>query len=630
MRPARPISAAARGRVLLAAFALLLALSFPAAASAQTGAPAPPSVPSSEIPATPETYELSGRRALRIADGVDLVRAQAAARGELVAQPRVARDAAWEIGFFDGDEEVAQVTVDALSGEVREAWDGYQVAWRMARGYDEQFGHKLNAPYVWIPLALLFFLALFDFRRPLRIAHLDLLVLLSFGVSNIFFNRGEIDLSVPLAYPPLIYLLARMLWIGFRRRASGLRPSTPTAVLAVMVLFLIGFRLAVNIVDSGVIDVGYAGTIGADQITDGQPIWGEGIYPEENGFGDTYGPANYLAYVPFELALPWSGEWDALASAHAAAIAFDLLTLLGLFVAGRSLGGRRRGPPGTAETNAELAARRSLGVRVGTIVAFAWASYPYTMFALQSNSNDALVAAVLAWTLAAFASPLGRGTLSGIAGMVKFAPLALAPLFAVGERGLVDRLRPIRRGCWREPVAFSAAFAIVAGALLLLPAVGEGLGTFYERTIASQIDRESPFSIWGMVPSLDWLQRIAQIAAVGVAVLVAFVPRRRSIRRVAALSAAVLITSQIALDHWFYLYIPWFLAGLFVAIGLDGDEDPPPDSQPALAGDSRSELPVPRPEPEPEPEPVGVSALLRGRRATSAARGSSLRSPRAR
>ena len=61
------------------------------------------------------------------------------------------------------------------------------------------------------------------------------------------------------------------------------------------------------------IDVGYAGTIGADRITHGDPLWGEGEFPDDNRFGDTYGPVNYYAYVPFELALPWSGEWDELA-----------------------------------------------------------------------------------------------------------------------------------------------------------------------------------------------------------------------------------------------------------------------------------------------------------------------------
>ena len=61
----------------------------------------------------------------------------------------------------------------------------------MARGYEGQFGHALNAWYVWIPLAALFFFGLFDFRRPFKMVHLDLLVLLSFGVSHFFFNRGE-------------------------------------------------------------------------------------------------------------------------------------------------------------------------------------------------------------------------------------------------------------------------------------------------------------------------------------------------------------------------------------------------------------------------------------------------------
>ena len=77
----------------------------------------------------------------------------------------------------------------------------------MARGYEGAFGRKLNAPYVWIPLCLLFLAPFVDPRRPFRILHLDLLVLLGFGVSHVFFNRGEIDTSVPLVYPVLLYLL---------------------------------------------------------------------------------------------------------------------------------------------------------------------------------------------------------------------------------------------------------------------------------------------------------------------------------------------------------------------------------------------------------------------------------------
>ena len=68
----------------------------------------------------------------------------------------------------------------------------------MARGYEGAFGRKLNAPYVWLPLCVLFLAPFVDLRRPFRLLHLDLLVLLGFGVSHVFFNRGEIGTSVPL------------------------------------------------------------------------------------------------------------------------------------------------------------------------------------------------------------------------------------------------------------------------------------------------------------------------------------------------------------------------------------------------------------------------------------------------
>ena len=38
----------------------------------------------------------------------------------------------------------------------------------------------------------------------------------------------------------------------------------------------------------------------------------------------------------------------------------------------------------------------------------------------------------------------------------------------------------------------------------------------------------------------------------------------------AALAAAVVIASQLAVDHWFYLYIPWFCGLVFVALALPG------------------------------------------------------------
>ena len=83
-----------------------------------------------------------------------------------------------------------------------EAWTGPQVAWKMARGLHGSFGGKtLQAWYVWVGFCVLFFAGLADWRRPLSMRNLDLLVLLSFSVSLLFFNLGQIFVSVPLVYP---------------------------------------------------------------------------------------------------------------------------------------------------------------------------------------------------------------------------------------------------------------------------------------------------------------------------------------------------------------------------------------------------------------------------------------------
>ncbi len=130
----------------------------------------------------------------------------------------------WEVSFFAAGTKEVLVVVDGNSGEITESWTGEQVAWPMARGHEGQFGHLLNAPYVWIPMALIFFFALFDFRNPRRIAHLDLLVLLSFGISHAFFNSADIGVSVPLYYPPLIYLLVAHALHRLQGQHGGAQP----------------------------------------------------------------------------------------------------------------------------------------------------------------------------------------------------------------------------------------------------------------------------------------------------------------------------------------------------------------------------------------------------------------------
>jgi hypothetical protein len=393
----------------------------------------------------------------------------------------------------------------------------------------------------------------FDRRRPWRILHLDLLVLWSFSISLAFFNHADIYSSVPLNYPPLVYLLGRMLWIGLRTgrgRGGGgdvdagggapepLRLAVPASWLTIGLVFLIGFRIALNVTDSNVIDVGYAGVIGGQRISDGQALYGG--YPANNQRGDTYGPVSYEAYVPFVQAFGFSGRWDDLPAAHGAAIAFDL-TCIGLLML---LGHMIRGP--------------TLGITLG----YAWAAYPFTLFAAESNTNDSLVAALLLAVLVFAASPPARGALAALAGLTKFAPLALAPLFAT--HGL--REEPSRRRRVVILALFAAAFA-GATALAFVPAVAhDSLSEIYDRTVAYQVGRGSPFSVWGLYGGLGWEQGAVQIAAVLLAVIVAIVPRRPDVIGLAALAAAVVIALQLGITHWFYLYIPWFFGPAIVAL----------------------------------------------------------------
>jgi hypothetical protein len=109
-----------------------------------------------------------------------------------------------------------------------------------------------------------------------------------------------------------------------------------------------------------------------------------------------------------------------------------------------------------------------------------------------------------------------------------------------------------------------------------------GLREMYDRTIGYQASRPSPFSIWGQVDSLGWLQTVMKAAAASLALLVAFVPRRIGLRQTAALGAGVLIAFQLAVTHWFFLYLVWFVPFVLVAI-LAGHgsapREPVPDEQ---------------------------------------------------
>jgi hypothetical protein len=214
------------------------------------------------------------------------------------------------------------------------------------------------------------------------------------------------------------------------------------------------------------------------------------------------------------------------------------------------------------------------------VLAYAWAAFPFTLYALDTDVNDALVAALVLGAVWTAGSPAGRGAFVALAGMAKFAPLALAPLFATHGP---------RRGIRSFAIAFAA---VVAASLLVVLAYG-GLGAFYDRTLGFQASRGSPFSVWGLY---GWTtaQTIVQSAAVVLAVAVALVRRRPDVIGLAALAAAVLIALQLGVTHWFYLYIIWFFGPIMVAL-LGRHLDPQAPLTPSAAATARAPAPPHRP-----------------------------------
>ena len=89
---------------------------------------------------------------------------------------------------------------------------------------------------------------------------------------------------------------------------------------------------------------------------------------------------------------------------------------------------------------------------------------------------------------------------------------------------------------------------------------------------------------------------IIHIAVIALAGVVAAIPLSKGPLELAALSAAVLVGFELTLTHWSYLYIPWFLPFVLLALLLPRRE-PGPVREPALEPRPEEELSAALPEP---------------------------------
>ncbi len=381
---------------------------------------------------------------------------------------------------------------------------------------------------------------MWDTRRFFTARNVDLLALLSLGISMAFYDRGLVLISVPLQYPPLLYVAGRLAWVGVRRvQVGGVRRepaawgSPRTLWIALGALLLA--RVLYNLLLGDTSDVAFASVLGANGIHHGWPLYWPG-----NAHLDTYGPAMYLSYLPFEMLFPDANwVWNWLPAAHAAAITFDALTVGGLILLGRQL---KRGQGGT---------------RLGLVLALGWTANPWTLQPLAASTNDGLIALLLVAVLLAATSPLIRGTLLGWAVAAKFAPLALAGLFCFSTDGT---RRP------RSLILFAAALSATTSIIIWAFLPPQGFSLFWAHTIAFQLSRHSFMGIWDQLPQLEPLRMVLEGGVIAIAAAMLVWPRRRELYQVSALAGLVVIGLELTMRSWSYLYVDWYMPAALVAI----------------------------------------------------------------
>jgi len=198
-----------------------------------------------------------------------------------------------------------------------------------------------------------------------------------------------------------------------------------------------------------------------------------------------------------------------------------------------------------------------------------------------------VVATVMAVGLATAASPLARGAGVAVGFAIKLFPIVLAPLWMLHDG-------PKKGGAILDFILGGVSVVLLTFWVLALEGNPlEGLKIFYEKTLAFQSERETPWTIFSQVPSLKFLQQPLTAAAILLAFVVAVFPKKRTIRRLAAFSAALVIAFELTVNYWFYPYVIWFEPFVFLALlvetntktALDGEGEEQESEQRSAVSD---------------------------------------------
>lgn len=312
----------------------------------------------------------------------------------------------------------------------------------------------------------------------------------------------------------------------------------------------------------------HIGDVGLWSAIGGQYLLKTGHLPYGTEFGSNcvYGPLMYVLFLPagffasFIEKIPQDGfitladfnNWHAMRGVQTTEFVLDILTLFGLY----------------------LLARKKGNHITGLVVVFIYAISPYILgmvseLGLERASHIAGMPFII-FALLLLHRPAIAGLLLGIATGMLYYPLFLAPLWF----GYLWREYGMRKG-----LEFLVAYVFV-GIICIIMLISmvkpineseSSLGAFIDDTISQQQFKSgygnSPLSFWGQYPDLAvWGKPIAGLLYCSFCFLLAFYPRHIGLERLIALTAAVLVGTQLVLSFSGGTYIGFYLAPLILML----------------------------------------------------------------
>jgi hypothetical protein len=451
----------------------------------------------------------------------------------------------WRVTFTDGP----RALLDAAVGP-----DGAVDAFEQRLpGSTPPGSSVLWTPALLVLLAFLFVVAVGV--RPLRsLRNLDAVVAAGgFTLAALLYDARLVGPQIYVGVACLVYLAARCGQVGLGGEAAAAAPAEPLyqwlfqparapRLLRLVAAATLVAGVVMTVTSTGISDVAFASLAGATKLVHGQLPYGN--LTTDVVHGDTYPLVNYVLYIPFAAVRPVRDSFD---DADGALWLNAIALVATAVVLYRLAGGRE----------------------AGTATALAWLAFPPVLLAASAGTNDVPTAFLVAAALALFARPaLSAGALA-LAGLTKVVPSVALLVWLARLRG-----RPLAITC----AAVAAALIAVIASLLVVGGSSAPGDSWH--ALRFQFERGSWSSIWQQTGT-RWLQPVFQAGTVGLAAVAANEVWRRGpdgidMRRAAALAGAIIALLQISANYWTYMYLPWLVPFILVALLLPGAAASPP------------------------------------------------------